>query len=428
MVEQQEEPALPIARIVLRRTEAIPAEFGANPAKLWGEAVLLGTQVEDGEVELQPSIHFFGPGVESARGWTERLDLQAAGDPLRLSGAQDLTQELNIQLTGQLLADGFMRDPENPTRFRLQRDEEGCCYGPTEDAIIRLEGSLRGVYSINMPLDVMVTEEGLQAQEVGWLQCHINLNVSSQNPPWQSIDFDLEGSIGLDQVLLRPASPAALPLPAPAAAFFTAAAAPAAAAAAQQALCNPRTLFIQRVFFADADTQTGDDSQRQLDSANDIWGKACITLAEFAEPQTRTSTGLAQSNAIESICAAFNPPTGVIPIFFVANSLLSDSGGATVAAGTALARVVISDNSVRPIGGGRTINLSLLAHESGHVLGAVHPSDTPPEGRWKGAANSIMAATSNVRNPLQNCVDAYNAVAAPVNSPATPTCTMRPDL
>jgi hypothetical protein len=425
MVEQQEEPALPIARIVLRRTEAIPAEFGANPAELWGEAVLLATQVEDGGVVLRPSIHFFGPGVESARGWTERLDLQAAGEPLWWSG--DSTQDLDIQLTGQLLADGFMRDPENPTRFRLQRDEEGCCYGPTEDAIIRLEGSLRGVYSFNMPLDVMVTEEGLQAQEVGWLQCHINLNVSSQNPPWQSIDFDLIGSIGLDQMLLRPESPADLPLPAPAAAFFTAAAAPAAAAAAQQALCNPRTLFIQRVFFADAGTQTGGDSQRQLDSANDIWGKACITLAEFAQPQTRTNTELAQSNAMETICAAFDPPKGVIPIFFVANNLMSDGGGATMAAGTALARVVISDNSVRTIGGGRTINLSLLAHESGHVLGAVHPSETPPEGRWKGAANSIMAATSNVRNPLQNCLSAYNAVAAPVNTPAIPTCPMSPD-
>lgn len=431
MNQLQEDLTPPFARYELRVEDGLEAQFGENSARLFGAVALLATEVDGKAIALQPAVHFFGPGVESSRGFTERLDLQVAGDPLLLPrNAPNLIQDVNVKLTGQLLADGFMRDPENPKRFRLQRESESCCYGPTEDAIIRLEGHLTGLLAFNQPVDARLSGDAAAAPEMGWLQSMIELQVTSKDPPWVTISFNFEGPIGLGQVLLPetpaemglPPAPVVLAIPAP-----PLPASPAAANSAEQALCSPRTLWTRLVFFTDNGTNTGGGSQTQLASAAGIWGKACITLAEANLPHTESNTGLAQSGAVETICAAYDPPTGVIPVFFVANDLAADGGGATMAPGTALARVVISDHSVRNIGGGKTINLSLLAHELGHVLGAVHPSETPPEGRWKGEPASIMAAAWNTRNPLQNCVEAYNAVAVPASTPPMSTCPMKPD-
>lgn len=441
MSEQKQ--TLPIARYVLRARPLV-AEFDDQSPPIFGEVVLLATQVEGQGIEIQPSVHFFGPGVESARGFTERLYLQASGPALWLPGNEpDIAQDLAFDLRGALLADGFMRDPERPDRFRLQRTgEKSCCYMPTEDAIILLEGHLTGTLNFGQPLDARLIDRELYVREAGQLHARIELAVTSENPPFDQIFFEMAGPIMLDQVVLSHGdsqeaggqyTPAPIifvpPIPAPAPP-----APPAFPVAAPQAICSQRTLWMQRVFFSDNAVQTGDSSQQQMDSAEIIWGKACLAIAESDEPQTIANAGLAQSSAIATICAAAAPPVGVIPIFFVDNDLANDGGGATILPGTPLARVVVSDHILGDDGFGTlSTNPALLAHELGHVLGGVHPNELPQITEWLGAMPSILEASgipwqmASDRNPLENCVHAYNVAAQPHSDPPTPDCVMSPD-
>jgi hypothetical protein len=102
-----------------------------------------------------------------------------------------------------------------------------------------------------------------------------------------------------------------------------------------------------------------------------------------------------------------------IEVFFV-NSLDPDDqwgGGATWGSGTAGSKVISSDDNAR-----NGVDFTHLAHELGHVLGLIHPGQTPSTSSTQAASTGTLMCPSGYRNdnPQVNSQENQNLLSNPL--------------
>jgi hypothetical protein len=160
----------------------------------------------------------------------------------------------------------------------------------------------------------------------------------------------------------------------------------------------------------DPDPTAGKDLEKKLKAAEKVWGECCIKFA-FRRPiyildrdlKTSKNLGMIRKSAHQG---GHSLP-GVVEVFFVDNRLKGHGGGRTFGAGTGNAQIVMSDFDVK--------NVTLLAHELGHVLNGFHPnSSTIGPLQWGGTLGTVLEATGTLKkaspaaSSLHNCRRANN--------------------
>ncbi len=140
-------------------------------------------------------------------------------------------------------------------------------------------------------------------------------------------------------------------------------------------LANPRKLPIRVVGLKvpnsnpPRNTATPLIVKQQIDKANAIWEKCCISFQKLPapDPLILDLPQLWNSNDYQAIVTSCLPllPSDAIHIIFVENALNNVGGGAAYNPGEANAKIVMTNNGSNP---------QLLAHELGHVLALCHPS------------------------------------------------------
>jgi hypothetical protein len=174
-----------------------------------------------------------------------------------------------------------------------------------------------------------------------------------------------------------------------------------------------RTLDLQPVFFRNDPTDaapTGVSWVSRFNESNDIWGKLGVTFRALSTITLDDAVHkIAGSNRAERDAIRATHNGAGIEVFLVDNDMADAGGGGTVGAGTAGAKVALSD---------RGTSNTLLAHELGHVLGLQHPGDGTPN---DGEAGTIMegSGSHNALNPTRNTMVNYSRILFPPASGST---------
>lgn len=146
----------------------------------------------------------------------------------------------------------------------------------------------------------------------------------------------------------------------------------------------------------------------KVDTAREVWQQCCVELIFLPTHFVRCKK-LKSSHLTGPIMRSFDhPDPGVIEIYFVDNPLYTHGGGEAFDCGSGNAKIVMSDSNQG--------NITLLAHELGHVLSGIHPCCPPSSGEWVATRNSVLEPTGNLKMPspaenaLQDCLAAKNDV------------------
>jgi hypothetical protein len=180
-----------------------------------------------------------------------------------------------------------------------------------------------------------------------------------------------------------------------------------------------RTLKLQPVqFTTNGANPTGINWSTQLVEAERLWGECCIHLDPQGmitvnnNPVARTST-----DRCTQIRAVPTPiPYDAIPVFYVDLPLAGDGGGWTDMAGSGLDAIFISSHA----------DLTVLAHELGHVFGGDHPT-AAPSSAWLGDTNTILVPGNGQGSPRLNSFHNCQRVQHCLFSTGNP-CNFHPDL
>lgn len=159
---------------------------------------------------------------------------------------------------------------------------------------------------------------------------------------------------------------------------------------------------------------TASQFDRLVKAANDIWRLCNLRFRRLAphvidDPDYKVldNSNLVRTRWTDAL------PYG-IEVFFVDAGLVGEGGGATYGAGSAHAKVVLTDNLED--------NDTLLAHELGHVLGLAHPSGAG-DGFCRSTSDSVMESTGSAEipnpatNSQQNCDCIANAALFTLHRP-----------
>lgn len=167
------------------------------------------------------------------------------------------------------------------------------------------------------------------------------------------------------------------------------------------------------------DTEMKRAWDRQITAAAAIWEKCCVRFEHPGTFQPVDNQALKSQDPQVAKTAFIAKDPNLIEVFLVAGPV-SDGGGATFSGGTSLAKVVITAEN--------NGNDNLLAHELGHVLGGLHPNDSPEPGRWIGEKDTVMEFSTETmaanpdKNSLANCRSVKNACLFEAGDP----CCLRP--
>jgi len=147
----------------------------------------------------------------------------------------------------------------------------------------------------------------------------------------------------------------------------------------------------------------------QLQSAADVW-RGCGIEIEPQPFQVLLDRARKESQDPLFIRGNKDPEPFTLEIYFVENEL-ADGGGSAISCGSALATIVVSDKS--------TDKPNLIAHEIGHILNGIHPTDKLNPGEWLGDQNSVLEPFGGPATPSpisgSNCVHARSAVLAVIS-------------
>jgi hypothetical protein len=157
------------------------------------------------------------------------------------------------------------------------------------------------------------------------------------------------------------------------------------------------TLRIRPVGFkasCDDPKPSGSSAKAQLDEAFKIW-KDCGVELDIQEIQYVVNKDLKKGTSVEDMRNVFDDPIRrTIEIFFSASDQFPDGGGQSVSCGMAQAAIAVTDNSKELP--------HLVAHEIGHILNGIHPTDTVAVyGEWNGDDGSVLEPFGGgIKNPV----------------------------
>jgi hypothetical protein len=131
----------------------------------------------------------------------------------------------------------------------------------------------------------------------------------------------------------------------------------------------------------DADPAPSGASWRaQLDQATAIW-RHCGILLDVQDFKPVVSPSRKNDSLPLNVRGSADPEVGTVEIYFTA-AQLPDGGGVAFNCGSSLAAIVVSDH--------QAADLNLVAHEIGHILNGLHPTDPAVPGEWRGEPGSVM--------------------------------------
>jgi len=166
------------------------------------------------------------------------------------------------------------------------------------------------------------------------------------------------------------------------------------------------SLRVQPIGFKESSSDplpTGKEWKTQLQKARTLWQKCGIDL-EFQEITYIVSSKRKISLDPIIIRGDIDPEPFTLEVYFAASEL-ADGGGDALSCGSALAAIVVSDKS--------TSNQNLVAHEVGHILCGIHPTDDLTLGTWRGDTDSVLEPMGGPTNPKaiseNNCTYAKTA-------------------
>jgi hypothetical protein len=142
-------------------------------------------------------------------------------------------------------------------------------------------------------------------------------------------------------------------------------------------------LKVQPIGFKSTDgdpTPSGVQWSNQLKQAAVVWRRCGVSL-EVQNFITVVSATRKTSSDPLVVRGTEDPEAATVEVYFTAAEM-ADGGGIALSCGSALAAIVVSDQ--------QTDELNLVAHEIGHILNGVHPTDPAAAGEWNGEPGSVM--------------------------------------